>query len=95
MRLWWAGQRSAAICEACLIRTSGRPGTSTAFRRKVTGGRVTINDEVRDFWWVTADEINSRVNEAFAVRITDALANSSAPAIRQHDRLDVRQIGFA
>lgn len=55
------------------------------FRCKVTDGQLAINSEVRDFWWATADEIGSAVSEAFAVRVTDALANGTAPAVRQHD----------
>lgn len=55
------------------------------FRCKVTGGQLTTNDEVRDFWWAAPEEISQAVSEAFAVRVTDALAHNSAPAIRQHD----------
>jgi ADP-ribose pyrophosphatase YjhB (NUDIX family) len=55
------------------------------FRCQVTSGQLTLNDEVSEFRWATADEVTSTVDEAFAVRITDALSDSSTPAVRQHD----------
>lgn len=55
------------------------------FRCKPTGGQLTVNDEVSGFRWVNPEEIATIVSEAFAVRITDALADLHAPAIRQHD----------
>jgi 8-oxo-dGTP diphosphatase len=55
------------------------------FRCLVTSGQLTLNDEVSEFRWATADEVTSTVDEAFAVRITDALSDSAAPAVRQHD----------
>lgn len=55
------------------------------FRCKVTGGQLTINEEVRDFWWATPEEVSEAVSEAFAIRVTDALADTTLPAVRQHD----------
>jgi 8-oxo-dGTP diphosphatase len=55
------------------------------FRCKVTGGQLTTNDEVTAFRWADEDTIRQLVSDAFAVRLLDALSNSAAPAIRQHD----------
>ncbi len=49
------------------------------------GGQLFTNDEVSGFQWATAQEVTSTVNEAFAVRVLDALDDNSSPAVRQHD----------
>jgi 8-oxo-dGTP diphosphatase len=55
------------------------------FRCRVLGGQLTANDEVSGFQWATAQEVTSMVNEAFAVRVLDALGDSNSPVVRQHD----------
>ena len=55
------------------------------FRCKVLGGYLTPNEEVSGFQWATADEIGKMVDEAYAIRVLDALRESGAPAVRQHD----------
>jgi len=55
------------------------------FRRKVTGGELTANDEVTDFRWADQSNIRPLASQAYAVRILDALRASTAPAVRQHD----------
>jgi 8-oxo-dGTP diphosphatase len=55
------------------------------FRCRILGGQLTTNDEVSGFQWATAQEVTSMVNEAFAIRVLDALDDSSSPAVRQHD----------
>jgi len=55
------------------------------FKCKATGGRLTLNDEVSEFRWAAPDEITTIVDEAFAVRIIDAVSSLPAPAVRQHD----------
>jgi 8-oxo-dGTP diphosphatase len=55
------------------------------FKCKATDGQLALNDEVSEFRWATAEEVTSIVDEAFAVRIMDALSGLSAPAVRQHD----------
>ncbi len=59
------------------------------FRCNVIGGHLTLNDEVSRFQWATAEEVKAMADEAFAVRVLDALANDSAPAVRQHDGVHV------
>jgi 8-oxo-dGTP diphosphatase len=55
------------------------------FRCRILGGQLTTNDEVSGFQWATAQEVTSMVNEAFAVRVLDALDHNTSPAVRQHD----------
>jgi 8-oxo-dGTP diphosphatase len=55
------------------------------FRCTVLSGELKSNSEVSDFRWATSADVGSMANEAFAVRILDALAHNSTPAIRQHD----------
>jgi len=55
------------------------------FRCRATAGRLALNDEVSDFRWATPGEVAATVDEAFAVRVTDALSCPAGPAIRQHD----------
>jgi 8-oxo-dGTP diphosphatase len=58
---------------------------SLVFQCQVLGGELTTNDEVSEFRWATGDEVTSLVDEAFAVRVLDALEESSTPPVRQHD----------
>ena len=59
------------------------------FRCRATAGQLTLNDEVSDFQWATPGEVAATVGEAYAVRVTDALAGPAAPAVRQHDGVRV------
>ena len=59
------------------------------FRCKTVSGHLTLNDEVSGFQWATAEEVRATADEAFAVRVLDALANDPAPAVRQHDGVHV------
>lgn len=49
-----------------------QPSAALVFRCKPTGGQLTLNDEVTAFRWATANGIAEDVDEAFAVRVTDA-----------------------
>jgi 8-oxo-dGTP diphosphatase len=59
------------------------------FRCNVISGHLTLNNEVSGFQWATPQEIKSMADEAFAVRVLDALANQPAPAVRQHDGVHI------
>ncbi len=54
------------------------------FRCGVTDGTARPSEEVQDFRWLTPDQIASHMNEAFAVRMLDAL-DDGPPKIRAHD----------
>lgn len=59
------------------------------FRCKITGGQLTSNDEVTAFHWADETDIRQLANEAYAVRLLDALDEDAAPAIRQHDGIEL------
>ena len=52
-------------------------------------GHLTLNDEVSGFQWATPEEVKAMADEAFAVRVLDALTGQSSPAVRQHDRVHI------
>jgi 8-oxo-dGTP diphosphatase len=58
---------------------------SLVFRCQAVSGKLTTNEEVSEFRWASRDEITNLVDEAFAVRVLDALDEMTAPAVRQHD----------
>lgn len=60
------------------------------FRCEVLGGQLTVNDEVSGFQWATSSEIKEMADEAFAIRVLDALSEQPYPAIRQHDGVRVK-----
>lgn len=54
------------------------------FRCRLLGGSAAVNDEATDVLWLDREEAAGRMTEAFAVRVTDALAGPW-PHIRHHD----------
>jgi hypothetical protein len=55
------------------------------FRCRILGGHLTINDEVSGFQWAMPEEVKTMADEAFAIRVLDALSGNQVPAIRHHD----------
>ena len=55
------------------------------FRCKVTGGDLTISEEVSAFRWVSGPEVADLADEAYAVRVLDALGGDHPAAVRHHD----------
>jgi 8-oxo-dGTP diphosphatase len=55
------------------------------FRCKITGGDLQTNDEVAAFRWAAAGDVAELADEAYAVRVLDALDDDHLPAVRQHD----------
>jgi hypothetical protein len=55
------------------------------FRCKITGGGLVTNDEASDFRWATEAEIPGLMDEAYGVRILDALRETAVAAVRPHD----------
>jgi ADP-ribose pyrophosphatase YjhB (NUDIX family) len=56
------------------------------FRCRPIGGALRVTAETQDAAWLTADEITRRMDEAYAVRLHDALNDpQSAPIVRAHD----------
>lgn len=59
------------------------------FRCHVTGGSAHPSKESNKVTWLTREEVNDRMSEAFAVRITDALDFAGIPSVRTHDGRDL------
>jgi 8-oxo-dGTP diphosphatase len=55
------------------------------FRCEAIDGDLTTGDETRALRWATRDEIADLVDEAYAIRVLDALDAASPPAVRAHD----------
>ena len=62
---------------------------SLVFRCRAIGGRLTTGDETRALRWATRDEVTVLADEAYAVRVLDALDAHSPPAIRAHDGVNL------
>ncbi|GAB3959378.1 NUDIX domain-containing protein [Actinoallomurus acanthiterrae] len=58
------------------------------FRCTAVSGELATNDEVTAFQWATAEEVVRLADEAFAVRVIDALHNDRT-AVRQHDGVNM------
>jgi 8-oxo-dGTP diphosphatase len=56
------------------------------FRCRVAGGTPHATDEVTEVTWLTTEQVRERMDEAFAIRLLDALEPGPA-AIRAHDGL--------
>jgi ADP-ribose pyrophosphatase YjhB (NUDIX family) len=58
---------------------------SLVFRCKITGGGLATNDEASDFRWATEYEVPGLMDEAYAIRVSDALRENAAATVRPHD----------
>lgn len=54
------------------------------FRCKQRGGTLALNPEVSEFRWMTRDELGCELDEAYAVRVLDAIEQRDT-AVRMHD----------
>jgi len=55
------------------------------FRCRATGGHLAASDEASELRWATAGDVAGLADQAYAIRITDALEHASPPTIRAHD----------
>jgi ADP-ribose pyrophosphatase YjhB (NUDIX family) len=55
------------------------------FRCEADGGSPTTGDETRALRWATREEVTDLCDEAYAIRVLEALDAPSAPAVRAHD----------
>jgi len=55
------------------------------FRCKVTGGNLRETSEESACPWATETEVAELLDEAYAVRVVDAMHDTWPPAVRQHD----------
>ncbi|MBB2924012.1 NUDIX hydrolase [Cellulomonas cellasea] len=55
------------------------------FRCRVSAGTAHVTEETAKVAWLDRGQVLTRMNEAFAIRITDALDFAGIPAVRTHD----------
>ena len=55
------------------------------FRCEAIDGDLTTGDETRALRWATRDEVADLADEAYAIRVLDALDAASPPTVRAHD----------
>jgi ADP-ribose pyrophosphatase YjhB (NUDIX family) len=72
-----------------VYKNMARGIVALVFRCKMISGHLTVNDEVSGFQWATPEEVKAMADEAFAVRVLDALADQPAPAVRHHDGVHI------
>ncbi|HCA84513.1 MAG TPA: NUDIX hydrolase [Streptomyces sp.] len=58
---------------------------SLVFRCEAVDGTPTTGDETYAVRWATRDEVSDLADEAYAIRVLDALDAASPPAVRAHD----------
>jgi ADP-ribose pyrophosphatase YjhB (NUDIX family) len=68
-----------------IYKNMNRGIIALVFRCKLTGGDLTTTDEASAFRWVTDTEVADLTEEAYAVRVLDALNGDHPPAVRHHD----------
>ena len=59
------------------------------FRCKVTGGDLAATDEAAAFRWATDADVIRLADEAYAVRVLDAVHADHPAAIRHHDGVNL------
>ncbi|MBV1940697.1 NUDIX domain-containing protein [Streptomyces sp. BV286] len=58
---------------------------SMVFRCEAADGTPTTGDETRALRWATREEVTDLADEAYAIRVLDALDALSPPAVRAHN----------
>ena len=58
---------------------------SLVFRCEAADGTPTTGDETRALRWATREEVSGLADEAYAIRVLDALDSASPPAVRAYD----------
>jgi 8-oxo-dGTP diphosphatase len=67
-----------------VYKNMARGIVALVFRCRVAGGELTRNPEVLDWRWLSRDEVSREMDQAYSVRVLDAL-ESGPPAVRSHD----------
>jgi ADP-ribose pyrophosphatase YjhB (NUDIX family) len=68
-----------------VYKNMARAIVNLVFRCKITGGGLATNDEASAFRWTTESEVPGLMDEAYAIRVLDALHETAAAAVRPHD----------
>ena len=72
-----------------VYKNMARGIVALVFRCHVISGHLDLNDEVSEFQWARLEEVKALADEAFAVRVLDALTDRPAPAVRHHDGVHI------
>ena len=59
------------------------------FRCRRVDGQLSTNAEARAFDWVTIEDLDTRMNSAYATRVADALRHTDIPTVRAHDGMNL------
>jgi 8-oxo-dGTP pyrophosphatase MutT (NUDIX family) len=62
---------------------------SLVFRCEAIDGRPVTGSETSALRWVTREEVTDLADEAYAIRVLDALDTASPPAVRAHDGVNL------
>jgi 8-oxo-dGTP diphosphatase len=68
-----------------VYKNMARAIVNLVFRCKITGGVLATNDEATDFRWAAESEVPGLMDEAYAIRVLDALHEATVAAVRPHD----------
>ena len=68
-----------------VYKNMNRGIVALVFRCKITGGDLTTTDEASAFRWTADREIAELMDQAYAIRVLDALSGDHPPAVRHHD----------
>jgi ADP-ribose pyrophosphatase YjhB (NUDIX family) len=72
-----------------VYKNMARGVVALAFRCHILGGQLTTNPEASAFRWATTDEVPTLTTEVFTYRILDAYLDDVAPALREHDGVNI------
>ncbi|NJP99355.1 NUDIX hydrolase [Streptomyces zingiberis] len=62
---------------------------SLVFRCRAADGVPTTGDETRALRWATREEVSDLSDEAYAIRVLDAMDATAPPAVRAHDGVEL------
>ena len=68
-----------------VYKNMARGIVALVFRCRPEDGHERLSDETAAVGWLTGEEVRARMNEAYAVRVQDALRDGPVPAVRTHD----------
>ena len=68
-----------------VYKNMNRGIVALVFRCKITGGDLTTTDEASAFRWADGTQIADLMDQAYAIRVLDAISGDRPPAVRHHD----------
>jgi hypothetical protein len=72
------------MVRACVSGWTWSSG-ALVFRCRITGGELAVTDEVTAFRWADETEVAELADEAYAVRILDAMRDMQPTPVRAHN----------